>query len=132
MAFFKKNETGKMDINIEYQQLAERIEFLTNKSDSLELDLENLKGVVFRLLDEINSEKLKPNSPSQLTSRIEDLELWRTKIHNLAVEITPVKKQEKLTRFGHRITRSWFIFLKKARTLCMGNFYTFYKICILV
>ena len=46
----------------------------------------------------------RPDSVGSLQGRVEDLELWRGKIHNLLISISPTTKQERPSPTARRLS----------------------------
>jgi len=88
-----------MLIKVTKEELKKEIEILRQ-------DLKDQKVAIATLVTSTGELKLSlKNAPSfdtGLKSRIEDLELWRGKIHNLAIDKTPLGR-EKLSKHGKRI-----------------------------
>lgn len=61
----------------------------------------NEEILLLRKRTDILQEKDAPSA--ELKSRIEDLELWRGKIHKMAIDVSPVTGKEKLSKSGRRI-----------------------------
>ena len=77
--------------------------------DELKKNTENIKSVLLELEKiKFEIEKLKSiSTPQKIESRIEDLELWRSKVHALMIEKTPSNK-EKLSPFAKTLQMRGF------------------------
>ena len=95
MDFFKVKKE-ELEVNTELEAFCSRL-------DSIEKRIETIQTSHNVILEQLNKIILNDNSISKFNGRLEDLELWKAKIHNLMVGGTPIKKEEKITRFGRSI-----------------------------
>jgi len=86
--------------SIKKQEIA--IDLLKNKIVALERMMEDRRNDIRELSVHLESmdSQLKSSDSSKLLGRLEDLELWRGKIHNLLVEKSPATSKERLTPYG--------------------------------
>ncbi len=97
--FVSKN-TFERDQKDQYTLINELVE----KIKKLEFEIENNKNNLRSDLQFITTriDKIPITSTIEFKSRLEDLELWRGKMHNLAVEKTPAGR-DKLNKTGKKI-----------------------------
>lgn len=62
-------------------------------------EVDALKAEIAALRARIEAQEARQLAPIELKGRIEDLELWRGKIHKMLVENTPAGS-DRLSRFG--------------------------------
>jgi len=84
---------------IEIEELEKRTD--ERIKDALTLEVKNLCDELKEIKHKLNSKNTDCDSTEliQLKSRLEDLELWRGKIHSLLISSTPTGK-EKLSNIG--------------------------------
>jgi hypothetical protein len=98
--FFKKDKDGKIDVNQDLMHIIEQMAEMQKR-------IETLQQSYNILLDSFNKNDLEFSGLGTIKSRLEDLELWRAKIHNLMIEKTPIKKVEKISRFGSKFINNF-------------------------
>jgi hypothetical protein len=89
MTFFKQSETEE-----QIERIFQRIADLETKKDQRIADLEkDLLALKFEVEHSIPLIK----EQNGLMGRIEDLEIWRAKVHGLMIMTNPISKKERLS-----------------------------------
>ena len=97
MTFFKQNETEE-----QIETIFERLEIQSQNYSYANSKIKDLEKEILVLKFQLEHSIPSVKENNGLVGRIEDLEVWRAKVHSMMIMTNPISKKERLSPIAKR------------------------------